>query len=479
MLSYEDIIGDEKMEEWNEDVLHEECGVFGVYKDKDAAFLTYYGLHALQHRGQEGAGIVTSDGMHMKIRKRRGLVSEVFHEEHLKDLQGIHAIGHVRYATAGGSELENVQPLYAKLLKDGFAVCHNGQIINAHNLRKKLEAEGSIFQGSSDSEIILHLIQKADGTFLEKIKEAFSQIEGAFAVLVLTKDSLYAIRDAKGLRPLSFASLNEGVCVSSETCAFQVTNADYIDDVAPGEIIGFTPKGMIRTHYTTACDHHMCAMEYVYFSRPDSELDGINVHNARKRSGMIMAKRDKDIQADIVVGVPDSSTSAAIGYAERSRIPFELGLIKNRYVGRTFIKPTQEQRERGVKMKLSAVRSIVADKNIVLIDDSIVRGTTSKRIIQLLKEAGAHQVHVRIASPPICFPCIYGVDTSSYEELISARMNVDELCAYLGADSLRFLDIHDMKEAFHTEKLCCACFNGAYVTDLYDYQSIIERKPKK
>ena len=457
------------------DELHEECGVFGVYQDPDAAYLTYAGLRMLQHRGQEGAGIVTSDGKQLKIRKRRGMVHEVFSEEHLASLNGIHAIGHVRYATAGGSELENVQPLYAKLLKDGFAVCHNGQIVNAISLRKKLEEQGSIFQGSSDSEIILHLIQRAKGSFLDKIKAAFSQIEGAFAVLVLTKDSLYAIRDAQGLRPLSYASLDKGICISSETCAFQVCNADMIADVQPGEIIGFTPKGIIKTTYTQTISHHMCAMEYVYFARADSEIDGINVHNARKRCGMFMAKKDKDTKADIVIGVPDSSTSAAIGYAQESKIPYEIGLIKNRYVGRTFIQPTQAKRERGVKMKLSAVTSIVKDKDIILIDDSIVRGTTSKRIIQLLKEAGAKKIHVRIASQAIKFPCIYGVDTSSYEELIAASMNNDQLCQVIGADSLRFMDRDDMIKALQNEQLCCACFEGSYVTDLYDYRDIIEK----
>ena len=465
--------------EWeqNQDELHEECGVFGIYHNEDAASLTYYGLHALQHRGQEGCGIAVSNSLRIRNHRGHGLVQEVFHEETISNLRGIHAIGHVRYATAGGSELENVQPLFANLKANEFAVCHNGQIVNAEELRIELENKGSIFQGTSDSEIILHLIQREQGTFLERIQKAFQRLEGAFAALVLTKDSLYAIRDHNGLRPLSYASLDEGYCISSETCAFLTTSADFIADVQPAEIIGFTPEGIIKSSYRKPVHCKMCAMEYIYFSRPDSDIDGINVHEARRRSGILMAGKDKDLHADIVVGVPDSSTSAAIGYAEASKLPFEIGLIKNRYVGRTFIQPTQAQRERGVKMKLSAISAIVSGKSVVLIDDSIVRGTTSKRIVQLLKEAGAYEVHVRIASPAITYPCFYGVDTSSYEELISARMKENELCTYLKADSLKFLDVSDLKDAFQTRDLCTACFNGAYATKLFQYQNIIDQKP--
>lgn len=467
----------EKEECFIQEELHEECGVFGIYAHEDAVPLTYYGLHALQHRGQEGCGIAASNLQHIKLLKGHGLVTEVFYAQQLKELQGIHAIGHVRYATAGGNEIENVQPLFANLTNDPFAVCHNGQIVNAQELRIELENMGSIFQGTSDSEIILHLIQREKGSFLDRIKQAFARLEGAFAALVMTKDSIYAIRDHNGLRPLSYASIEDGYCISSETCAFLTTSASFIDDVAPGEIIGFTPEGIIKDRYCKPKHCKMCAMEYIYFSRPDSDIDGINVHDARRRSGIIMAKKDIDLHADIVVGVPDSSTSAAIGYAQESGLPYEIGLIKNRYVGRTFIQPTQTQRERGVKMKLSAISAIVAGKSIVMIDDSIVRGTTSRRIVQLLKEAGAHEVHVRIASPAITYPCFYGVDTSTYEELISARMKVDELCAYLKADSLKFLDVEDLNPAFHTKDLCTACFNGSYATQLYRYQKIIDQKP--
>lgn len=464
--------------EWDHmDELHEECGVFGVYHNEDAASLSYYGLHALQHRGQEGCGIACSDTQRIKLVRGKGLVNDVIDAKKIEELTGMHAIGHVRYSTAGGNEIENVQPLFANLNNHEFAVCHNGQIVNAEELRIELENLGSIFQGTSDSEIILHLIQRAKGTWMQRIKAAYARLEGAFASLVLTKDSMYAIRDHNGLRPLSYASLQEGFCVSSETCAFLITSANFIADVAPGEIIAFTPEGVVKDRYAPMKQCKMCAMEYIYFSRPDSDIDGINVHDARRRSGILMAQKDEDLHADIVVGVPDSSTSAAIGYAQESGLPYEIGLIKNRYVARTFIQPTQAQRERGVKMKLSAISAIVAGKSVVMIDDSIVRGTTSRRIVQLLKEAGAYEVHVRIASPTFRYPCFYGVDTSTYEELISARMNVEELCTYLKADSLKFLEVDDLNTAFHTKDLCVSCFSGTYATPLYGFQSIIDQKP--
>lgn len=465
---------------YQQDELHEECGVFAAYHVEEAASLTYYGLHALQHRGQEGSGIAASDGVHISTHRGHGLVQEVFSTATIERLVGDVAIGHVRYSTAGGNELENVQPLTANLNENQFSVCHNGQIVNAQELRHELENLGSIFQGTSDSEIILHLIQREKGTFLQRIQRTFAKLEGAFAALILTKDSVYAIRDHNGLRPLSYASLQNGYCVSSESCAFLTTSADFIDDVLPGEIIAFTPQGIVKDRYREAKQCKMCSMEYIYFSRPDSDIDGINVHDARKRSGILMAQKDANtLDADIVVGVPDSSTSAAIGYAQESGLPYEIGLIKNRYVARTFIQPTQTQRERGVRMKLSAITAIVAGKSVVLIDDSIVRGTTSKRIVQLLKEAGAHKVHVRIASPAFKFPCFYGVDTSTYEELISARMDEEELCAYLKADTLKFLEVDDLNVAFHTNDLCTSCFSGIYPTSLFEYQSVIDHKPCK
>lgn len=450
------------------DELHEECGVFGVYQVEEAASLTYYGLHALQHRGQEGCGIAVSDGRAVQSYKGRGLISEVFHGDELAKLQGNIAIGHVRYSTAGGNTLENVQPLLSISHRGTLAMVHNGQIVNAIRLRNEMEDAGSIFQGTSDSEIILHLIQRQKESLLEKIKQTARQLDGAFAFLIMSENSVYAVRDPHGLRPLSYARVQEGYCISSETCTYDVINGHDITDVKPGEIVKFCDGKVEHYRYAPAESHAMCAMEYIYFSRPDSTLDGINVHLFRKKSGALLAQKDHDLQADIVIGVPDSSISAASGYAEESGLPYEMGLIKNRYVARTFIQPTQQLRDRGVRMKLSAIRSIVEGKRIVLIDDSIVRGTTSKRIVQLLKEAGAKAIHMRIASPMICSPCFYGVDTSTKEELIAARKSVDELCRYINADSLRFLTIDELR-SISNGGLCTACFDGHYITDLYEY----------
>ena len=431
--------------------LHEECGVFGVCHVEDAASLSYYGLHALQHRGQEGCGIASMDHGVLQAHKGKGLVSEVFYPSVMGQLKGDCAIGHVRYSTAGGNEIENVQPLIANLEKHKFAVVHNGQIVNAKELRIELEKKGSIFQGSSDSEVILHLIQQGKGSFSQRIKQAFQRLEGAYACLVLCEEGIFAIRDHNGLRPLAYASYQDGYLISSESCAFDVmSSSKEITDVDSGEIVWFHSKGITKE----------------YYRKPQG----------RVATGRVMAQKDKEsgVSADIVIGVPDSSTSAAIGYSKESGIPYELGLIKNRYVGRTFIKPTQKQRERGVRMKLSAIESLVRDKRIILIDDSIVRGTTSRRIVQLLKEAGATEVHIRIGAPAITHPCFYGVDTSSFEELISARMNDEELCEYLKADSLRFMEIDDLPKAYRSNALCTACFSGHYVTELFSYGDIIQ-----
>lgn len=385
-----------------------------------------------------------------------------------RNFRGNIAIGHVRYSTAGGNTLENVQPLLSISHRGTLAMVHNGQIVNAIRLRNEMEDAGSIFQGTSDSEIILHLIQRQKGSLLEKIKQTARQLDGAFAFLIMSENSVYAVRDPHGLRPLSYARVQEGYCISSETCTYDVINGHDITDVKPGEIVKFCDGKVEHHRYAPAESHAMCAMEYIYFSRPDSTLDGINVHLFRKKSGALLAQKDHDLQADIVIGVPDSSISAASGYAEESGLPYEMGLIKNRYVARTFIQPTQQLRDRGVRMKLSAIRSIVEGKRIVLIDDSIVRGTTSKRIVQLLKEAGAKAIHMRIASPMICSPCFYGVDTSTKEELIAARKSVDELCRYINADSLRFLTIDELR-SISNGGLCTACFDGHYITDLYEY----------
>lgn len=453
--------------------IHEECGVFGIYGDPNAARLTYYGLHALQHRGQEAAGICVKRN-HLHIHKGEGLVTEVFNEDRIKQLEGTAAIGHVRYSTAGGGGILNVQPFLFKTLDGDMGICHNGNLVNANVLKRKLEDQGSIFNSQSDTEVLGHLIKRHSGHFIERICKSLQEIDGAFAFLVLLDSGLYAARDRYGLRPLSIGKMPSGAyVVASETCALDIVGAKFIRDVEPGEVIRIRENEIKSCFYTRAdqeISDHLCAMEYIYFSRPDSNLEDINVHAARKRSGKVLYE-EAPADADVVIGVPDSSLSAANGYAEASGIPYEMGLIKNKYVGRTFIQPTQELREMGVRMKLSAVRSIVRGKRVVMVDDSIVRGTTSKRIVSLLKEAGATEVHVRIASPAIRFPCFYGVDTSTLEELISHRMNVDELCDYIKADSLAFISTEGLSQAIrgdNSDPLCLSCFTGDYVTKLYD-----------
>lgn len=453
--------------------LNEECGCFGIYNVKDASSLVYFGLHALQHRGQEACGIAASDNKEITCYKGKGLLSDVFTPARLEDLVGKHAIGHVRYAKANENHIENVQPLMVRAHTGHFGVVHNGAIVNASELKKELENMGSIFQGCSDSEILAHLIQRADGTMIEKITHACKQLEGAFAFIIMTDKCMYAVRDKNGLRPLSLAKIENGYCISSESCAYDIVNAQLVREIEPAEIIEICNNGLQSYKYTDQIQKKMCAMEYIYFARPDSVIEGINVHNARKASGKLLARKDK-VKADLVIGVPDSSISAAIGYAEESGLPYEIGLIKNRYVGRTFIQPTQKQRERGVRMKLSAISAIVKNKHVVMIDDSIVRGTTSKRIVQLLKDAGAKTVHVRIASPEFKSPCFYGVDTSTYEELISSRLSVKELKEYIGADSLKFLTVDETREA-NGPDCCVACFSGKYPTNLFSLGKILKK----
>ena len=449
--------------------LHEECGVFGVFGVQNAKDITYYALHSLQHRGQEGTGIVTcdDDGIMHRV-KGLGLVTEVFNNANLSTLPGKMAIGHVRYSTAGGGGIENVQPFHFRHNTGDFALAHNGNIVNSKELRQFLENQGSIFQSTSDSEILAHLIKKdrADQIRVNVIIDALNKIEGAFAFLIMTHNRIYCCRDKYGLRPLSIGTLNGGYVVSSETCAFEVIGAKFLRDVNPGEIVVIDEEGLRSYDYSKYKHHKMCAMEYIYFARPDSDIEGTNVHSFRKESGKLLYE-ESPIEADIVIGVPDSSLSAAIGYSEASHIPYELGLIKNKYVGRTFIQPSQELREKGVRMKLSAVTSIIKGKRVVLIDDSIVRGTTSKRIIALLREAGATEVHVRIASPQMTNPCFYGVDTSTYDELICAKHNTEEVRQIIGADTLAFLSKEAVYKAAKRNELCVACFTGNYPTQLY------------
>ncbi len=449
--------------------LHEECGVFGVYNVENASENIYYGLHSLQHRGQEGCGIVVVDNAGKLNRKKgEGLVSEIFDNASLAKLPGTSGIGHVRYATSGGGGIENVQPFLFRHHGGDFALAHNGNLVNSNELRRFLEDKGSIFQSTSDSEVLAHLIKKddPDTNRVDVIIRALNMLEGAFAFLIITKDRLYATRDKYGLRPLCIGMLNNGYVVASETCALDIVGAKFLRDVKPGEVVVIDKNGISSYDYSKYKHHYMCAMEFIYFSRPDSDIEGVNVHAFRKETGRILY-REAPVDADIVVGVPDSSLSAAIGYSEESHIPYEMGLVKNKYVGRSFIAPSQSLRERAVMMKLSPVRSIVSGKRVVLIDDSIVRGTTSKKIIKQLREFGAKEIHVRIASPQIISPCFYGVDISTYGELISARHSLDEVCKIIGADSLAFISEKALFDVSKRYELCTACFTGKYPTELY------------
>ena len=453
------------------DGLHEECGVFGVWGVPNAVEVTYYGLHSLQHRGQEGCGIVTvNEEEQLRRVKGLGLVTEVFNNDNLSTLKGDMAIGHVRYSTAGGGGIENVQPFMFRHNSGDFALAHNGNLVNSDQLRRYLEDRGSLFQSTSDSEILAHLIKKNPNERkmprIYPIMEALNMIEGAFAFVVMTHRRIYACRDKYGLRPLSLGKLGDGYVVSSETCAFSTIGAEFIRDIEPGEIVTIDHHGIRSRRYSEYQRHAMCAMEYIYFARPDSDIESMNVHTFRKESGKLLFK-ESPADADIVVGVPDSSLSAAMGYAEASGLPYEMGLIKNKYIGRTFIQPSQEMRDKGVKMKLSPVMSIVSGKRVVLIDDSIVRGTTSLRIVRMLREAGATEVHVRIASPMIKFPCFYGVDISTYDELLCARRTLEEARQKIEADSLAFLSESALYEAGKRSDLCLACFSGVYPTALY------------
>ncbi|MFF2447126.1 amidophosphoribosyltransferase [Neobacillus sp. NPDC058068] len=448
--------------------LNEECGIFGVFGHPDAAQLTYYGLHSLQHRGQEGTGIVVSDGKTLKGFKGEGLVSEIFTAEAMAELTGTAAIGHVRYATAGGGGYENVQPLLFHSQSGSLALAHNGNLVNANSLKHQLETQGSIFQTSSDTEVLAHLIRR--GGFLQmndRVKNALSMLKGAYAYLIMTETELMVALDPHGLRPLSLGCIGDAYVVASETCAFDLVGAEYIRDIMPGELLLINEDGLTSERFAMSTTKAICMMEYVYFSRPDSNIQGINVHTARKNLGKRLAV-EAPIDADVVTGVPDSSISAAIGYAEAAGIPYEMGLIKNRYVGRTFIQPSQSLREQGVKLKLSPVRGVVEGKRVIMVDDSIVRGTTSRRIVSLLKEAGATEVHVVISSPPIKNPCFYGIDTSSKEELIASDKSVEEIRELIGADSLTFLSVEGMVEALgQNSGYCLGCFTGNYPTEIY------------
>ena len=458
--------------------LNEECGLFGIWGHPQAAQVTYFGLHSLQHRGQEGAGILSNNQGKLLRHRDTGLVSEVFkNPANLEKLTGSAAIGHVRYATAGEASIDNIQPFYFKFYDMEFGLAHNGNLTNTQTLKKGLERDGAIFSSSSDTEILAHLIRRSHNpSFMGKVKEALNTVKGGFAYLLMMEDKMIAALDPNGFRPLSLGQMANGaIVVSSETCAFEVVGAKWIRDVKPGELVVIDEEGIHYDTYTDETQLAICSMEYIYFSRPDSVIHGVNVHTARKNTGRRLAQ-EFEHEADIVVGVPNSSLSAASGFSEESGLPNEMGLIKNQYTQRTFIQPTQELREQGVRMKLSAVSSIVKGKRVVMVDDSIVRGTTSRRIVQLLREAGAAEVHVAIASPPLKYPCFYGIDIQTRRELIAANHSVEETRQIIGADSLTYLSIDGLIESIGLETdapnggLCVAYFDGEYPTPLYDYE---------
>ena len=472
------------MEElFKDDKLHEECGVFGIFSHtEDVALNTYWGLYALQHRGQESTGIVVTDGKKMKIKKGMGLVPDVF-KEGVSDMDGFAAIGHVRYSTTGASMAYNIQPL--KVFFDGgnLALSHNGNLTNAAQLRQNLAKEGAVFTTTVDTEVLLSLIAlSARPTIEERVAESVKQIRGAFAILLMTDNKIIAVRDSYGFRPLVLGKMENGWCVASESCAFDLVGAEMVRDVKPGEMViidsdNAEPRSMMWCEKLPEKTAH-CIFEYVYFARNDSVIDNQPVYDARIQMGRELAKETKDIHPDIVISAPDSGTPAAIGYALESGIPFMEGLNKNRYVGRTFIQPTQKQRANAVRLKLNPIRSVVAGKSIVMVDDSIVRGTTSGKVVKLLKEAGAREVHVCISSPPVVDSCYYGIDTSERKQLIAARCTEDEICRFIGADSLHYISMEGMKRAvshIDPEGLCLACFSSRYPDNA---DEVIAAEPK-
>ncbi|MCB1450740.1 MAG: amidophosphoribosyltransferase [Nitratireductor sp.] len=462
----------------DDDQLHEECGVFGIFGTSDAAALTTLGLHALQHRGQEAAGIVSYDGSQFYAERHRGLIGDTFtRPQVLERLKGNRAIGHTRYSTTGGDEMRNVQPFFAEFAGGGFAVAHNGNLTNAMTLRRQLQREGSIFHTTSDTEVILHLIATAkQQNFEERLIAALSQLEGAFSIVGITNKKLVGCRDALGVRPLVLGDLDGAYILASETCALDIIGARFVRDIEPGELVVITEKGITSTKPFEKTADRFCIFEYVYFARPDSVIGGRNVYAVRKQIGVELA-REQPADADIVVPVPDSGNPAAIGFAQGAGLPFELGIIRNHYVGRTFIQPSDSIRHMGVKLKHNANRKMIEGKRVVLVDDSIVRGTTSQKIVQMVREAGAKEVHMRIASPPTMSSCFYGVDTPEKQKLLASRMSIAEMADFIRVDSLGFLSIDGLYRAAgeaarngETPQFCDACFTGEYPTRLTDHE---------
>ncbi len=464
------------------DKFHDECGVVAIYSHPEAETLAYLGLHALQHRGQESAGIVTSNGMALHIHKAMGLVADIFTEKKLAKLRGTLAIGHTRYSTTGDSALLNAQPIMVQSNKGMIALAHNGNLTNAQEIRGRMEARGSIFQTSSDTEVIVHLIaQSREHTLPEAMADALRRVEGAFSLVMISPDRIFAARDPRGFRPLAMGRIRaqgdrhqDTIVFASETSAFDLIGATYEREVKPGELVIVGPEGVSSRFYAPALAQSSCIFEHVYFSRPDSRVFGRPVQESREELGRQLAI-EAPADADLVVPVPDSGVTAAMGYAAESGIPLRFGLIRNHYVGRTFIEPQQSVRDFGVRLKLNPVRSLLEGKRVVLIDDSIVRGTTSKKIVRMVRGAGATEVHLRISCPPTISPCFYGVDTPRKKELIAANNTVEEIRKYIGADSLSYLSLEGMKKACHDgEKTtyCTACYTGHYPTNLIDVEEI-------
>ena len=464
------------------DKFRDECGVVAIYAHPEAEKLAYLGLHALQHRGQESAGIVTSDGMALHMHKAMGLVADIFQESVLAKLPGTLGIGHTRYSTAGDSALLNAQPIMVQSNKGRMALAHNGNLVNAQDIRHRLESQGSIFQTNSDTEVIMHLIALSkEQTLPEAIADALRRVEGAFSLVMISPDRIFATRDPRGFRPLAMGRIpsqgserQDTIVFASETCAFDLIGATFERDVKPGELIVVGPEGITSRFYAPALAQSSCIFEHVYFSRPDSLVFGRAVQESREELGRQLA-REAPAEADIVVPVPDSGVTAAMGYAAECGIPFRFGLIRNHYVGRTFIEPQQSVRDFGVKLKINPVRSLLAGKRVVLIDDSIVRGTTSRKIVRMVRSAGAKEVHLRISCPPTISPCFYGVDTPSKKELIGANKSVEEIREFIGADSLAYLSLPGLKKACgdgERTSYCTACYTGVYPTSWVDVEEI-------
>jgi amidophosphoribosyltransferase len=458
------------------DRFHEECGVFGIYGHPDAAALTALGLHALQHRGQEAAGIVAYDGEQFSAHRGLGLVSDNFSsKEIIERLHGSAAIGHVRYATTGEVAIRNVQPLFADFEFGGLAICHNGNLTNSYKLRQQLVRRGSLFQSTSDTEVIVHLIATSlKESVVDRLTDALRQVEGAYSLAALSQDAVIGLRDPLGVRPLVLGRLADSWIITSETCALDIIGADFVRDVEPGEIVIIGAAGVRSVKPFTQVPERLCVFEYIYFARPDSMLEGRSVYEARKRIGRELA-RESHVDADIVVPVPDSGVPAALGYSAESGVPFELGIIRNHYVGRTFIEPTDQIRHLGVRLKHNANRADLEGKRVILVDDSIVRGTTSTKIVEMVRHAGAREVHMRISSPPTNFPCFYGIATPSREQLLAAKYDVDQMARFIGVDSLAFISIDGLYRAMgepgratNEPRFCDACFTGDYPIPLAD-----------